>query len=187
LAAHLTDIVREPLAAAPIEAALYRIGRLGEFDRYQASSGIEAAADLVAEWAVAAGWIRSRSPAIQQTARRTGGASKPPVAWTPTRPPNPVSRSARSMTPAGGCSRSFPIEQDHDLLDDGVVVEPAGIATRANHEVGLPIELEPGAELVIRIPLHEFYDLKRDEDYSLALTYGDDSARVSAAARVRRS
>lgn len=70
--------------------------------------------------------------------------------------------------------------------EDGSVVEPsADIVTRANHEVDLPIELEPGAELRISIPLHEFYDLKRDVDYSFALTYGDDSVRVSAATQVR--
>jgi hypothetical protein len=72
-------------------------------------------------------------------------------------------------------------------VEDGSVVEPADIATLADHLVGLPIELIPRAELLIRIPLHEFYDLQRGADYSLALTYGDDSARVSAAAQVRCS
>jgi hypothetical protein len=70
---------------------------------------------------------------------------------------------------------------------DRSVVAPADIFTRVNHEVGLPVKLEPGAELRIRIPLHEFYDLKRNVDYSLSLTYGDDSARVSAATEVRCS
>jgi hypothetical protein len=51
----------------------------------------------------------------------------------------------------------------------------------------MPLELEPGAELRISIPIHEFYDLKRNVDYSLALTYGDDSVRVSAATQVRCS
>lgn len=69
----------------------------------------------------------------------------------------------------------------------GSVVEPADISTFADHIVGLPVELKPGAELLISVPLHEFYDLKRDADYSLALTYGDDSARVSAATQVRCS
>ena len=67
------------------------------------------------------------------------------------------------------------------------VVEPADISTLANHMVGLPVKLEPGAELVINVPLHEFYDLKRNVDYALALTYGDASARVSAATQVRCS
>jgi hypothetical protein len=70
---------------------------------------------------------------------------------------------------------------------DGSVVAPAEIYTLVDHEVGLPVELEPGAELRISIPLHEFYDLKHNTDYSLSLTYGDDSARVSAATQVRRS
>ena len=70
---------------------------------------------------------------------------------------------------------------------DGSVVAPADIYTLFDHEVELPVELEPGAELRISIPLHEFYDLKRNVDYSLALTYGDDSARVSATAQVRCS
>jgi hypothetical protein len=70
---------------------------------------------------------------------------------------------------------------------DESVVEPADVATLADHLVGLPVKLEPGAELKIRIPLHEFYDLKGNEDYSLALTYGDDSGRFSAATEVRCS
>lgn len=81
--------------------------------------------------------------------------------------------------------RSFHILDMTLRAKNGSVVAPAGIATLADHIVGLPVELEPGAELVIRIPLHEFYDLERGEDYALALTYGDDSARVSATARVR--
>jgi hypothetical protein len=69
---------------------------------------------------------------------------------------------------------------------DGSVVEPAeDISTLVDHKVGLPIRLEPGAELLIRVPLDEFYDLDRNADYSLALTYGDDSGRVTAATQVR--
>ena len=70
---------------------------------------------------------------------------------------------------------------------DGSVVVPADIHTLVDHEVGLPVELEPGAELRISIPLHEFYDLKRNVDYSLTLTYGDNSARVSTAIHIRCS
>ena len=68
---------------------------------------------------------------------------------------------------------------------EGSVVEPADVSTFADHIVGLPVELEPGAELLISIPLHEFYDLTRNRDYSLALTYGDNGAKVSAATQVR--
>jgi hypothetical protein len=68
---------------------------------------------------------------------------------------------------------------------NGSVVEPADVSTLVDHMVGLPIKLEPGAELLIRVPLHEFYDLDRNADYSLALTYGDDSGRVTAATQVR--
>jgi len=70
---------------------------------------------------------------------------------------------------------------------DGSVVVPEDIYTLVDHKVGLPIRLEPGAELLIRVPLHEFYDLDRNADYSLALTYGDDSGRVTAATQVRCS
>ena len=68
---------------------------------------------------------------------------------------------------------------------DGAEVAPAEIYTLADHEIELPLELEPGAALRISIPLHEFYDLKRKVDYSLALTYGDDMVRVSATTQVR--
>jgi hypothetical protein len=70
---------------------------------------------------------------------------------------------------------------------DGSEVAPEDIYTLVDHEVEMPLELEPGAELRISIPLHEFYDLKRHVEYSLALTYGDDSVRVSAATQVRCS
>ena len=59
--------------------------------------------------------------------------------------------------------------------------------TRADHLVGLPVLLRPGAELVVRIPLNEFYELRRDANYSLALTYGDATVRVSATAQFRWS
>jgi hypothetical protein len=83
--------------------------------------------------------------------------------------------------------RSFHFLEMTLRAKDGSVVKPADIFTRADHLVGLPVELEPGAELLISVPLHEFYDLERNVDYSLALTYGDDSARVSAATQVRCS
>lgn len=70
---------------------------------------------------------------------------------------------------------------------DGSVIEPEDIATMADHIVGLPVELEPGAELLITVPLGELYHLERNVDYSLALTYGDDSARVAAATQFRCS
>jgi len=80
--------------------------------------------------------------------------------------------------------RSFHFLEMTLRTKNGSVVEPANISTRADHMVGLPVELQPGGELRIRVPLHEFYDLERNMDYSLALTYGDDSARVSAAAQI---
>jgi hypothetical protein len=83
--------------------------------------------------------------------------------------------------------RSFHFLEMTLRAKDGSVVEPADISTLADHIVGLPVELEPVAELLISVPLHEFYDLKRNVDYSLALTYGDDSARVSAATQLRCS
>ena len=81
--------------------------------------------------------------------------------------------------------RSFHFLEMTLRAHDGSVVETTGIATLADHLVGLPVELEPGAELQIPVPVHEFYDLKRDVDYSLALTYGDDDAKLSAVTRFR--
>jgi hypothetical protein len=83
--------------------------------------------------------------------------------------------------------RSFHFLEMTLRTKDGSVVEPADISTLAGHIVGLPVELEPGAELLISVPLHEIYDLERNVDYSLALTYGDEGARVSATAQVRCS
>ena len=80
--------------------------------------------------------------------------------------------------------RSFHFLEMTLRTKNGSVVEPADISTLADHMVGLPVELQPGGELLIRVPLHELYDLERNVDYSLALTYGDDSARVSAAAQI---
>jgi len=83
--------------------------------------------------------------------------------------------------------RSFHFLEMNLRTQNGSVVEPAPISTRAGHLVGLPVPLEPGAELVISIPLHEFYRLERGLDYSLSLTYGDASAKVSAATQMRCS
>jgi hypothetical protein len=79
--------------------------------------------------------------------------------------------------------RSFHVLEMTLRTDDEAVVEPTNIATRVDHIVGLPVELKPGADLDLGIPLHEFYDLKRETSYSLELTYGDDRARFSAATR----
>ena len=81
--------------------------------------------------------------------------------------------------------RSFHFLEMILRTEDGSVVEPADICTLFDHEVELPVELEPGAELRISVPLHEFYDLKRNAEYSLALSYGDHSARVTATTQVR--
>ena len=83
--------------------------------------------------------------------------------------------------------RSFHfLEMDLRTMN-GSVVEPEEIFTLADHVVGLPVQLKPGAGLVISIPLHEFYHLKRDTDYSLSLTYGDANAQVFATAQVHCS
>jgi hypothetical protein len=83
--------------------------------------------------------------------------------------------------------RSFHFLEMVLRTQDGSVVEPAGIATLADHIVGLPVELDAGAELQIPVPVHEFYDLTRNTDYSLELTYGDDDAKVSAVTAFRCS
>jgi hypothetical protein len=83
--------------------------------------------------------------------------------------------------------RSFHFLEMILRTQDGSVVEPAGIATLADHVVGLPVELDPGAELQVPVPLHEFYDLERDAEYSLRMTYGDDRAKLSAETRFRCS
>ena len=83
--------------------------------------------------------------------------------------------------------RSFHFLEMNLHTQNGSIVGPAGIFTLADHLVGLPIPLEPGAELAISIPLHEFYDLEPDVDYSLSLTYGDVGARVSATTQIRCS
>jgi len=81
--------------------------------------------------------------------------------------------------------RSFHFLEMTLRTKNGSVVDPADISTLADHMVGLPVELEPGTELLISVPLHELYDLDRNVDYSLTLTYGDDRARVSASTPVR--
>jgi hypothetical protein len=83
--------------------------------------------------------------------------------------------------------RSFHFLEMTLRTKDGAVVEPADVPAKADHLVLLPVELEPGAELLISITLHECYNIKRDVDYLLALIYGDDSARVSAATEFRSS
>ncbi len=81
--------------------------------------------------------------------------------------------------------RSFHFLEATLRAEDGSLVEPADVATLADPVVGPPVALAPGAELRIPLPLHELYDLKRGSEYSLAVTYGDDDARVSAATRFR--
>lgn len=81
--------------------------------------------------------------------------------------------------------RSFDFLRMTLRANDGSVIEPLPIFTRADPVVGLPLTLDPGAELVLPVPLHEFYDLQPGAEYSLALTYGDDNCRVSAEAPVR--
>jgi len=64
--------------------------------------------------------------------------------------------------------------------EDRIPVELSGIATRADHIGEPPVALRPHAVLTISIPLHEFYDLERDVNYSLELTYGDNNLKVHA-------
>ena len=81
--------------------------------------------------------------------------------------------------------RSFGFLSITVRTEDGGVVEPAAITTRANHLVGLPVELAPGDRLRISVPLHELYSLESGAEYSLAMTYGDDDLRLSAETRFR--
>jgi hypothetical protein len=123
-------------------------------------------------------WADLRISNNEQTAVRihNPGNYRPTEGWE-------LSREAYQVA----ALRSFHFLEMTLRTKDGSVVESADIYTIADHMVGLPVELEPGAELLISVPLHEFYDLKRKVDYSLALTYGDDSVRVSAATQVRCS
>jgi hypothetical protein len=83
--------------------------------------------------------------------------------------------------------RSFHFLEMTLRTQDGAVVDPADISTLADHRVGLPVTLQPGAALLIKVPLHEFYDLKRNVEYWLVLTYGDESGKFTAATEVRCS
>jgi len=64
-------------------------------------------------------------------------------------------------------------------------VEPLPVHARAGHFVALPLELPPGGELDIAVPVHELYRLQPKSEYDLSLTYGDDSGRYRAAGRFR--
>lgn len=67
------------------------------------------------------------------------------------------------------------------FTEDGALVETNPIRTRADHIVELPLDLKPGSELRIPIPLDEFYDLDSGLNYyALELTYGDNNLTVSA-------
>lgn len=54
----------------------------------------------------------------------------------------------------------------------GAELPQKSVVTRADHMTKLPLALKPGDRLVIPIPLHEFYDLKSGETYSLQVSYG---------------
>src|SRR4051794_15020527 len=58
--------------------------------------------------------------------------------------------------------RSFHFLEMTLRTEKGSLIEPADVSTLADHIVGLPVELEPGAELLISIPLHELYRLDRN-------------------------
>jgi hypothetical protein len=81
--------------------------------------------------------------------------------------------------------RSFRYLEMELRTSSGTLVEPAAISTLADHRIGLPVKLQPGAELVVPIPLHEFYDLERDVEYSLSLAFGDAGTELFASAQVQ--
>ena len=66
------------------------------------------------------------------------------------------------------------------LTAQGDTVKRNPIIARADHLVPLPLELQPESALTIRIPLHEFFDLKRGTDYLLQVAYGDHDQKVRA-------
>jgi hypothetical protein len=67
----------------------------------------------------------------------------------------------------------------------GAPAQPLPVHARAGHVVALPLELPPGEELDITVPVHELYRLEPASDYDLALTYGDETGRYRAAHRFR--
>jgi hypothetical protein len=67
--------------------------------------------------------------------------------------------------------------------DEGSQVEPLPVHARAGHIVALPLELPPGGELDIPVPLDELYRLQPNSEYDLTLTYGDETGRYLATTR----
>jgi len=65
----------------------------------------------------------------------------------------------------------------------GSPVEPLPVHARAGHLVALPLELPPGGEVDIPVPVHELYPLQPGEEYDLSLTYGDETGRYPADVR----
>jgi hypothetical protein len=62
----------------------------------------------------------------------------------------------------------------------GLVNRNPSIGTNADHIVKLPVDLKPSDELKIIIPIHEYYKLDNDKNYTLELTYGDNDLKVHA-------
>jgi hypothetical protein len=67
----------------------------------------------------------------------------------------------------------------------GTAVEPLPVHARAGHIVALPLELPPGGEVDIPVPVHELYRLQPRSEYDLSLSYGDETARYLATAQFR--
>jgi hypothetical protein len=68
---------------------------------------------------------------------------------------------------------------------EGTPVEALPVHARAGHIVALPLELPPGAQLDIAVPVHELYPLEPGWDYNLSLDYGDEAGRYLATAEFR--
>lgn len=81
--------------------------------------------------------------------------------------------------------RSFDILALDVRDSNGTAVASRDVVTLANHVAGVPIELKPGAAMELPVPLHELYHLTPGTDYSVAMTYGDEQAKVSAATSFR--
>ncbi|GAA4789063.1 hypothetical protein GCM10023307_12740 [Lysobacter hankyongensis] len=75
--------IRMALDAVPIDGVMARLARLIEHDRYQASTGIAAAAAMVAEAAREAGLIDVAVHAFAADGERTFWTFAAPRAWTP--------------------------------------------------------------------------------------------------------
>jgi hypothetical protein len=81
----LRDLIESCLTAAPLEPVMATLRRLTELDRYQASLGIERAAELVADAARAFGVADVEIRRYPADGKRRWWSFRAPVSWTPTR------------------------------------------------------------------------------------------------------